>query len=150
MLRIQERAIALCFSLCFAACAGAEPTVGVYYYPWWGAGQGGHTFDQTVRAHTTPSDQLPAVGDQYNSRDANVISSHIDQSHLGNISMWSMSWWGPNRYEDITIRNHILTHPCLGTKLHGPLRNGRETGESQQSRLLQSDSRLSASRHQHI
>lgn len=111
MLRIQERAIALCFSLCFAACAGAEPTVGVYYYPWWGAGQGGHTFDQTVRAHTTPSDQLPAVGDQYNSRDANVISSHIDQSHLGNISMWSMSWWGPNRYEDITIRNHILTHP---------------------------------------
>ena len=85
--------------------------VGVYYYPWWGASQGGHTFDQTLRAHTTPNDQLPAVGDEYSSRDANVISAHIDQSHLGNISMWSMSWWGPNRFEDITIRNHILAHP---------------------------------------
>lgn len=105
------RAVALFVVLCSAARATAEPTVGVYYYPWWGAGQGGHTFDQTLRAHLTPSDQLPATGDEYSSRDANVISAHIDQSHLGNISMWSMSWWGPNRFEDITIRNHILTHP---------------------------------------
>jgi glycoprotein endo-alpha-1,2-mannosidase len=111
MIRFDKEAFALCLSMFFAACAGAAPTVGVYYYPWWGAGQGGHTFNQTLRAHTTPNDQLPAVGDQYNSRDSNVISSHIDQSHLGNISMWSMSWWGPNSYEDGTIRNHILPHP---------------------------------------
>jgi glycoprotein endo-alpha-1,2-mannosidase len=50
----------------------------------------------------------------YNSRDPNVIASHIDQSHVGNISMWSMSWWGPNLYEDVTIRNHILAHPRAG------------------------------------
>lgn len=111
MIRLDKGAISFCLSLCFAACAAGDPTVGVYYYPWWGAGQGGHTFDQTVRAHTSPIDQLPAVGDEYSSRDANVISSHIDQSHLGNISMWSMSWWGPNSYEDITIRNNILPHP---------------------------------------
>ena len=104
------------WSLVLAATFGsvlrcqADPTVGVYYYPWWGASQGGHTFDQTLRAHTTPNGQLPAVGDEYSSRDANVISAHIDQSHLGNISMWSMSWWGPNSYEDTTIRNHILPH----------------------------------------
>lgn len=95
----------------FASRCEADPTVGVYYYPWWGASQGGHTLDQTVRAHTTPNHQLPAVGEEYSSRDADVISSHIDQSHTGNISMWSMSWWGPNSYEDRTIRNHILTHP---------------------------------------
>lgn len=84
--------------------------VGAYYYPWWGAAQGGHTFDETVRAHTTPNTQLPVAGTQYNSRNANVIAEHIDQSHLGNISMWSMSWWGPNSFEDTTIRNHILPH----------------------------------------
>ncbi len=100
--------------LILLACADvcqADPTVGVYYYPWWGESQGGHTLDQTVRAHTTPNHQLPAVGDEYSSRDAGVISAHIDQSHLGNISMWSMSWWGPNSFEDRTIRNHILPHP---------------------------------------
>jgi glycoprotein endo-alpha-1,2-mannosidase len=111
MIRCRKEALALLLSLYFSASAGADPTVGVYYYPWWGAGQGGHAFDQTLRAHTTPNDQLPAVGDEYSSRNANVISAHIDQSHLGNISMWSMSWWGPNKYEDVTIRNNILTHP---------------------------------------
>ena len=53
---------------------------------------------------------MPAAGAK-SSRDANVIAAHIDQSHLGNISMWSMSWWGPNGYEDRTIRQNILTHP---------------------------------------
>ncbi|MAT68289.1 MAG: hypothetical protein CMJ58_02080 [Planctomycetaceae bacterium] len=113
MFRSFKAVALLAFLASWASCAGssAAPTVGVYYYPWWGASQGGHTFDQTLRAHTTPQDQLPAVGDQYSSRDASVISAHIDQSHLGNISMWSMSWWGPNSYEDTTIRNHILPHP---------------------------------------
>ena len=90
----------------------ASPTVGVYYYPWWGAGAGGHTFNQTLRAHTTPAQQLPAAG-VHNSRDSNVIAAHIDQSHVGNISMWSLSWWGPGKFEDVTIRQHILPHPVL-------------------------------------
>ena len=86
-------------------------TVGAYYYPWWGEGiAGGHTFDQTLRTHLTPEAQLPAIG-TYNSQDADVLSAHIDQSHLGNISMWSLSWWGPNSFEDKTIRSSILTHP---------------------------------------
>jgi hypothetical protein len=86
------------------------PTVGVYYYPWWGAGAGGHTFNQTLRAHTTPNAQLPDLG-TYNNRNSSVISAHIDQSHQGNISMWSLSWWGPGSFEDVTIRQHILPHP---------------------------------------
>ena len=95
-----------------AQLAAGSPTVGVYYYPWYGAGPGtpGHTFNDTLRAHLTPEKQLPAAGAK-SSRDANVIAAHIDQSHLGNISMWSMSWWGPNGYEDRTIRQNILTHP---------------------------------------
>ncbi|MBN1854498.1 MAG: DUF5010 domain-containing protein, partial [Pirellulales bacterium] len=111
MNRCSQWALIVAVLLGLVSRSMAAPTVGVYYYPWWGASQGGHTFDQTLRAHTAPDDQLPAVGDQYSSRDANVISAHMDQSHLGNISMWSLSWWGPNRYTDVTIRNHILTHP---------------------------------------
>jgi glycoprotein endo-alpha-1,2-mannosidase len=96
----------------FAPLAMGSPTVGVYYYPWYGAGPGtpGHTFNDTLRAHLTPEKQLPAAGAK-SSRDADVIAAHIDQSHQGNISMWSMSWWGPNGYEDRTIRQNILTHP---------------------------------------
>jgi hypothetical protein len=99
-------------ALSSAPPVAAGPTVGAYYYPWYGAGPGtpGHTFNDTLRAHLTPVKQLPAAGAK-SSRDVNVIASHIDQSHLGNISMWSMSWWGPGGYEDLTIRNHILAHP---------------------------------------
>ncbi len=111
MLRIQGCLVLLYVSLGCTGLAGAAPTVGAYYYPWWGPSEGGHTINQTVRAHLTPDDQLPAVAGTYRSRDASIIASHIDQSHLGNISMWSMSWWGPNRFEDVTIRDHILTHP---------------------------------------
>jgi glycoprotein endo-alpha-1,2-mannosidase len=88
-------------------------TVGAYYYPWYGPGAGGHHYEHVMRMHTTPGAQPPALG-TYNSRDPNVIAAHIDQSHAGNISMWSMSWWGPNSYEDVTIRTNILTHPRAG------------------------------------
>ncbi len=110
MTRHEIVTIFLSLFLGVATQAVANPTVGAYYYPWWGTNQGGHTFDETVRAHTTPNTQLPVVGSEYNSRNASVISGHIDQSHVGNISMWSMSWWGPNSFEDQTIRNHILPH----------------------------------------
>jgi hypothetical protein len=88
-------------------------TVGAYYYPWYGPNAGGHDYQHVMRMHTTPGTEPPALG-TYNSRDPNVIATHIDQSHLGNISMWAMSWWGPNTYEDVTIRNSILTHPRAG------------------------------------
>lgn len=95
------------------AGSAAAATVGAYYYPWYGPGTGGHSFNEVMRMHLTADAQPPALG-AYNSRDANVIATHIDQSHRGNISMWSMSWWGPNSYEDVTIRDYILPHPRAG------------------------------------
>jgi hypothetical protein len=35
--------------------------------------------------------------------------------------MWSMSWWGPNSYEDQTIRQNILTNPRASELKHGSL-----------------------------
>jgi glycoprotein endo-alpha-1,2-mannosidase len=98
------------FLLAAVAADALGATVGAYYYPWYGPNAGGHHYQHVMRMHTTPGTQPPLLG-TYNSRDPNVIASHIDQSHVGNISMWSMSWWGPNSYEDVTIRNNILTHP---------------------------------------
>lgn len=111
MLRLSQSILVLsALALWGVHSVGAAPTVGVYYYPWYGPGAGGHHYEHTLRKHTTPEAQMPILG-EYNSRDPNVIATHIDQSHMGNISMWSLSWWGPNSYEDITIRNHIFAHP---------------------------------------
>ena len=107
---IRLACVAVVAATVIAGAAAAAPTVGVYYYPWYGPAAGGHHYQQVMRMHTTPATQPPALG-TYNSRNANVIGAHIDQSHTGNISMWSLSWWGPNSYEDVTIRNHIFTHP---------------------------------------
>ena len=89
--------------------AEAAPTVGVYYYPWYGSFSGGHRWSQSVRGHLAPP-QPPSIGD-YSSRDAATIASHIDQSHKGNIDFWALSWWGPQSAEDVTIGNSILGHP---------------------------------------
>jgi hypothetical protein len=90
----------------------AEPTVGVYYYPWYGTFGGGHSVNQSLRGHLAPP-QPPALG-VYSSRNAATIASHIDQSHQGNIDFWALSWWGPNSTENSTIRNNLLTHARAG------------------------------------
>src|SRR5690242_7983283 len=97
---------------CLSASAAGAADVGVYYYPWNGPYAGGHTWTQTIREHLVPQEQ-PVEG-YYSSRDRATIESQIDQSHRGNISFWSMSWWGPNSAEDQTIRNSIFTDPRAG------------------------------------
>ena len=89
-----------------------KPCVGVYYYPWYGARETAnirHLWRHAMRLHLTPPQQ-PKVG-LYDSRDADVIASHIEQSLRGGISFWAVSWWGPNDYKDRTFKNHILKHP---------------------------------------
>ena len=94
------------------AAAAAAPSVGLYYYPWYGTFGGGHSFDDTLRDHLVP-EQSPALR-HYSSRDAAVIASHIDQSHRANVDFWALSWWGPTSAEDTTIRNSILANPRAG------------------------------------
>ncbi|MEX2171311.1 MAG: hypothetical protein WD851_18470 [Pirellulales bacterium] len=86
-----------------------EPSVGVYYYPWYGSFSGGHSVNQSLRGHLDPP-QPPALG-TYSNRDAATISAHIDHSHQGNVDFWAVSWWGPNSAENITFRDSILAHP---------------------------------------
>jgi hypothetical protein len=94
------------------ACASLTPTaysIGVYYYPW-------HYDDfhgrQYLREHLVPS-QRPELG-EYNDRDADVISQHLEWSRWAGIDLWVASWWGPGSRENVTLLNHILPHPNLG------------------------------------
>jgi glycoprotein endo-alpha-1,2-mannosidase len=88
------------------------PLVGAYYYPWYGAYPGGHSWNDNLRAKLIPQ-QPPALG-YYSSRSSAIIQGQIDQSHRGNISFWATSWWGPSSAEDTTIRNNILPNPRAG------------------------------------
>jgi hypothetical protein len=82
--------------------------VGAYYYPWYGTFAGGHSVNQSLRGHLAPP-QPPALG-AYSSRNAATVTSHIDQSHQGNIDFWAVSWWGPNSAENTTFRDSILAN----------------------------------------
>jgi glycoprotein endo-alpha-1,2-mannosidase len=83
--------------------------VGAYYYPWYGAFPGRHSWNDTLRAKLVPP-QPPSLG-YYSSRSSATIQGQIDQSHRGNIDFWAMSWWGPSPADNSTIRNNILTNP---------------------------------------
>jgi hypothetical protein len=107
--RILARLALVSASLIASLVARGEPTVGVYYYPWYGSFSGGHSVNQSLRGHLTPP-QPPALG-AYSNRDSSTIAAHIDQSHRGNIDFWALSWWGPQSREESTIRNSILEHP---------------------------------------
>jgi glycoprotein endo-alpha-1,2-mannosidase len=106
------QAMFLCLLVMVCAAWASDIMVGVYYYPWYGAGSGGHGFGDTLRDHLVPK-QYPELG-YYDNADAGVISAHINQSVEGNIHFWACSWWGPGSFEDNIIRNHILTHPESG------------------------------------
>ena len=111
---MTKRQLILCFlavvlTIYSAPLAHGEPTVGVYYYPWYGSFSGGHSVGQSLRGHLVPP-QPPAIG-SYDNRNSATIASHIDQSHRGNVDFWAVSWWGPGSAENTTFRGSILTHP---------------------------------------
>ncbi len=91
-----------------SAAVPARPKVGAYYYAWYGDFRGGHSWDQTLRAHLVPPHE-PATG-QYSSRSSEVIAAHIDQSRKAMIDFWAVSWWGPDSADDETLRQHLLAH----------------------------------------
>jgi len=101
------------FGICLCGKVWAEEidyTVGVHYYPW-------HYNDfhgrQYLREHLVPP-QGPELG-EYNDRDEAVINRHLKWSRDAGIDFWSASWWGPGSRTDVTLLNHILTNPNLGS-----------------------------------
>jgi glycoprotein endo-alpha-1,2-mannosidase len=84
--------------------------VGAYYYPW--HGNNFHNGDGYVRSQLEPP-QYPTLG-EYDDTKPETISQHLKWSRQANIGLWVTSWWGPNRLEDTTTKDVILTHEELG------------------------------------
>jgi len=98
-----------------AKSATPKPIVGVYYYPWYHKSflaDSRHTWSHAMRL-LLKHPQKPKAG-LYDSWDADVIGEHISQSIRGGISMWAVSWWGPDSSKDAVLKNHILKHPDAG------------------------------------
>lgn len=84
------------------AAALSPLTVGAYYYPWYGPGQWDKGYVGT-----------PALG-EYDSRDPAAIAAHYGWAQRYGVDLFIASWWGPESYEDVTIREHLLPAPARG------------------------------------
>ena len=96
----------LWLSLCPISTFAADRDVSVYYYPWYDQPNNGHWLEGCLRTRLIPPSP-PKLG-LYDSRDTRVIQAHLNWSEDFGIDNWICSWWGPNSFEDITIRQHIL------------------------------------------
>jgi len=73
-----------------------------YYYPWY----------SPYRHWQEGYKGTPLLG-KYNSQDPIVISKHIDYATGHGIGAFIISWWGPNSFEDVTIRDYFLKNPLI-------------------------------------
>ncbi|HIE95462.1 MAG TPA: hypothetical protein EYG03_19740 [Planctomycetes bacterium] len=92
-----------------------KPLVGAYYYPWYRASRRDSDIgwmDRALRGRLEPR-QLPKLG-VYDSRNAEIIGSHIAQSLRGGIDFWVVSWWGPGHSRSGDFKNDILSHAEAG------------------------------------
>jgi hypothetical protein len=74
-----------------------ESYTAAFYYPWWGPDR--HWDDGYV--HT------PTLG-EYDCRDEEVVSQHVAWASAHGIDALYCSWWGPESWEDATIRESLL------------------------------------------
>jgi hypothetical protein len=86
--------------------------IGAFYYPWY-SGSGRHWVDGYLRDELT-NRQQPALG-QYDSRDPAIIERHFQWAQQYGVDYFICSWWGPNGYEDVTIRDHLIQSPAIGS-----------------------------------
>lgn len=90
-------------ALAWPVAGQAEVSLSAYYYPWYGADRRhwelGYDGEKGGRR--------PALG-EYDSRDPATIRRHLDFSRQLGISRWICSWWGPDSWEDETLRLHVL------------------------------------------
>lgn len=85
------------------ALAGEGIHVSAYYYPWYGD-DGRHWREGY---HGRGGEGAPVLG-EYSSRDAETVRRHLEWSREFGIDAWICSWWGPDSWEDGTLRRHVL------------------------------------------
>ena len=81
--------------------------VGVYYYPWYGPKEEGHTWIGQYTRDLLIQPQPPLLG-HYSSRDTSVVEKHLDWMTAYGIDFLVSSWWGRDSWEDITLKDVLL------------------------------------------
>jgi hypothetical protein len=76
--------------------------ISAYYYPWYSSNR---HWQEGFKG-------MPLLG-RYDSQDQIVISKHIDYATGHGIGAFIVSWWGPNSFEDVTIREYLLKNPLI-------------------------------------
>lgn len=79
-----------------------ERTLCAHYYPWYGDPNNHDEWTDDV-----PSD--PVLG-EYNSRNSEIITRHLNWCKQAGIDWLSAAWWGPESYTDETLLEHVLEH----------------------------------------
>jgi glycoprotein endo-alpha-1,2-mannosidase len=85
--------------------------VGAYYYPWYGTAR--RHWDSGYLRGALDAPQQPLLG-EYDSQDAQTIATHFQWAQQYGIDTFIASWWGPGSFEDVAIRDHMLTSPAIG------------------------------------
>lgn len=71
--------------------------IGAFYYPWY-----------DTNRHWQEGYKGSTVLGEYSSRSQAVISQQIDWASEYGIDFFLTSWWGPNSWEDVTLRDYFL------------------------------------------
>lgn len=102
-------------AVCAVAQVPYDVTIGAYYYPWYHTqtNLSSHWKDGYARQKLSVPQQ-PSMG-EYSSRDVNVLKSHFNWARSNSIDMFICSWWGPNSFEDTTLKDYFCTSPDIGT-----------------------------------
>lgn len=79
------------------------PYTAAFYYPWWGPDR--HWADGYV--------STPTLG-EYDCREEAVVTQHVGWAGEYGIDSLYCSWWGPDSWEDGTIREYLLPQAEAG------------------------------------
>ena len=75
-----------------------------FYYPWYGSPDG----PEGARIHWPEGYTNKSRLGEYSSRATSTLEAHFKWLQQARIDSIIVSWWGPNSYADVTIRDHLL------------------------------------------
>jgi glycoprotein endo-alpha-1,2-mannosidase len=141
--------ILLALGLSLGGPVGAAPesplTIAAYYYAWYGAG-GRHWDDGYLRERLATA-QEPELG-EYDSFSEETVAAHFRWAQRYGVDVFICSWSAPGSYEDIVLRDRLLSSPARGdtrmailyeSKLRLGSTNGRIVFDKEKQERLLSD-----------
>ncbi|MEW5759941.1 MAG: glycoside hydrolase family 99-like domain-containing protein [Candidatus Thermoplasmatota archaeon] len=80
-------------------------TVGAYYYPW---------YNGSDHCHWPEGYKNTPILGEYDSGNSTIAEKHISWASKYGIDVFSVSWWGPNGFEEENLQNGLLSAKNIG------------------------------------